>query len=110
METKYKKHCILEVVLLFISLEGLPAGNLYTEEDSRYLDAVREFADNVLKYGKDTYGPKHTPLFVDGLNTHSHELVKRDYYKRRIISFLYPDRETMVYDLMSLNRGMPWRY
>jgi len=27
-----------------------------------------EFADNVLKYGRDTYGPKHTPLFVDGLN------------------------------------------
>ena len=36
-------------------------------ESSKYLDAVREFADNVLKYGRDTYGPKHTPLFVDGL-------------------------------------------
>jgi pectate lyase len=47
-----------------------------TLEDSRYLDAVREFADNVLKYGRDTYGPKHTPLFVDGLNIHTHEPVK----------------------------------
>jgi len=37
--------------------------------ESPYLRAVREFADNVLKYGRDTYGPKHTPLFVDGLNT-----------------------------------------
>jgi ankyrin repeat protein len=36
-------------------------------DSSKYLDAVREFADNVLKYGRDTYGPKHTPLFVDGL-------------------------------------------
>ena len=43
---------------------------------SKYLDAVREFADNVLKYGRDTYGSKHTPLFVDGLNIHTHEPVK----------------------------------
>jgi pectate lyase len=45
-------------------------------ESSKYLDAVRTFADNVLKYGRDTYGPKHTPLFVDGLNIHTHEPVK----------------------------------
>jgi len=45
-------------------------------ESSKYLDAVRDFADNVLKYGRDTYGPKHTPLFVDGLNIHTHEPVK----------------------------------
>ena len=40
-------------------------------DSSKYLDAVREFADNVLKYGRDTYGPKRTPLFVDGLNVHA---------------------------------------
>jgi pectate lyase len=45
-------------------------------DPNRYLNAVREFADNVLKYGRDTYGPKHTPLFVDGLNIHTHEPVK----------------------------------
>jgi len=45
-------------------------------ESRKYLDAVREFADNVLKHGRDTYGPKHTPLFVDGLNIHTHEPVK----------------------------------
>jgi len=45
-------------------------------QSSKYLDAVRQFADNVLKYGRDTYGPKHTPLFVDGLNIHTHEPVK----------------------------------
>ncbi len=37
-----------------------------------YLPAVREFADNVLKYGRDVYGPKRTPLFVDGLNVDTH--------------------------------------
>ncbi len=45
-------------------------------DPNRYLNAVREFADNVPKYGRDTYGPKHTPLFVDGLNIHTHEPVK----------------------------------
>ena len=30
----------------------------------------------MLKYGRDTYGLKHTPLFVDGLNIHTHEPVK----------------------------------
>lgn len=45
-------------------------------DSSKYLEAVREFADNVLKYGRDTYGPKHTPFFVDGLNIHTHEPVK----------------------------------
>ncbi|MCG7852819.1 MAG: ankyrin repeat domain-containing protein, partial [Methanosarcinaceae archaeon] len=29
-----------------------------------------------MKYGRDTYGPKHTPLFVDGLNIHTREPVK----------------------------------
>ena len=48
----------------------------FPNQSSRYLDAVREFTDNVLKYGRDTYGPKHTPLFVDGLNIHTHEPVK----------------------------------
>ena len=45
-------------------------------DTNRYLNAVRTFADNVLKYGRDTYGPKHTPLFVDGLNIRTHEPVK----------------------------------
>ncbi|MFC1781179.1 hypothetical protein ACFLZ8_02825 [Planctomycetota bacterium] len=44
--------------------------------ESPYLQAVREFADNVLKYGRDTYGPKQTPLFVDGVNVNTHEPVK----------------------------------
>jgi hypothetical protein len=40
-------------------------------QDSEYLAAVRKFADNVLKYGRDAYGPKHTALFVDGLHAES---------------------------------------
>jgi len=63
-------------ITLFIGLAIFHVGNLCAEENSKYLDVVREFADNVLKYGRDTYGPKHTPLFVDGLNIHTHEPVK----------------------------------
>ncbi|MBA7634361.1 hypothetical protein ES703_41945 [subsurface metagenome] len=76
MRGKYRTHPILDAVLLFIALAVFPAGNSYADEDTKYVEAVREFADNVLKYGRDTYGPKHTPLFVDGLNIHTHEPVK----------------------------------
>lgn len=76
METKYKMHLIFGVVLLLISPPFFSVADLWANEDSKYLDAVREFADNVLKYGRDTYGPKHTPLFVDGLNVNTHEPVK----------------------------------
>ncbi len=67
------------VLALALVLAVLAPSTLATEvpaDPNRYLDAVREFADNVLKYGRDTYGPKHTPLFVDGLNIHTHEPVK----------------------------------
>jgi len=33
-----------------------------------HLKAVKTFADNVLKHGRDVYGPKRTPLFLDGIN------------------------------------------
>ena len=38
-----------------------------------YVKAVREFADNVIKHGRDVYGPKKTPLFVDGVNVDTRE-------------------------------------
>jgi pectate lyase len=76
MITKLSTNQKFLVLLLSLALTSLPAGNLSADEDSKYLDAVRTFADNVLKYGRDTYGPKHTPLFVDGLNIHTHEPVK----------------------------------
>ena len=38
-----------------------------------YLNAVCQFADNVLKNGRDVYGPKHTPQFIDGINIDTKE-------------------------------------
>ena len=42
----------------------------------RYVQAVRAFADVALQFGRDTYGPRHTPLFVDGLHFETHEPVR----------------------------------
>lgn len=42
-------------------------------ETSACLQAVRTYADNVLRYGRDTYGPEPTPLLVDGVNVDTHE-------------------------------------
>ncbi|MFB3827951.1 MAG: pectate lyase [Bryobacteraceae bacterium] len=41
---------------------------LAAQPPSKYLAAVREFADHALKHGRDVYDSRHTPLFVDGLN------------------------------------------
>jgi len=38
------------------------------KDTARFLKAVRTFGDLALEHGRDTYGPKKTPLFVDGLN------------------------------------------
>lgn len=68
---------IVPTLLLFAFAVDLHATEPPAPTDpNRYLNAVRAFADNVLKYGRDTYGPKHTPLFVDGLNIYTHEPVK----------------------------------
>jgi len=45
----------------------------------RYRNAVRQYAENAIKYGRDTYGKKRTPLFVEILDPATHEPVK---YKR----------------------------
>ena len=43
--------------------------------EARFLAAVQQFANNVLDSGRDVYGPKHTPLFVDGVNADTREPV-----------------------------------
>jgi len=68
---------VLAILLVYQISVCLGKETTDPNNSSKYLDAVREFADNVLKYGRDTYGPKYTPLFVDDLNIHTHERVKR---------------------------------
>ena len=78
---KEKRSFLIQVILLsFITLAffsvNLFAAETQSSDPNKYLDAVREFADNVLEYGRDTYGPLQTPLFVDGVNVNTHEPVK----------------------------------
>jgi len=45
-------------------------------DSQRYTQAVRAFANSVLEHGRDTYGSRHTPLFVDGLQVETLEPVR----------------------------------
>ncbi|MGC8862643.1 MAG: pectate lyase [Armatimonadota bacterium] len=54
------------LVVVGMSLISTPV--LGQAKVDRYLEAVKKFADRVLEYGRDTYGPRKTPLFVDGIN------------------------------------------
>ncbi|MFC1793591.1 ankyrin repeat domain-containing protein [Planctomycetota bacterium] len=76
MRNRFLRRVMLAMLLICQLSPCLATEGPDPNDPNRYLNAVREFADNVLKYGRDTYGPKHTPLFVDGLNIHSHEPVK----------------------------------
>jgi hypothetical protein len=76
MNNQRKNHSILKVILITLALMFIVSGCERTSTtpivaeaqgsdlngSSKYLDAFREFADNVLKYGRDTYGPLQTPL------------------------------------------------
>jgi len=54
---------LLGAAIFFVTAVACSAGS----DADRYVNAVREYADNVLEHGRDEYGPKQTPLFVDGL-------------------------------------------
>ena len=75
--TKQIAHRLMLIILLICQCSICLATDTPDPNDSnKYLYAVCEFADNVHKYGGDTYGPKHMPLFADGLDIHIHEPVK----------------------------------
>lgn len=64
-----KRLCVL-VLFCTIILTGTSYVRAASMQD-KYLNAVRRFADTVVENGRDTYGDKHTPLFVDGLHAES---------------------------------------
>ena len=76
MRKRFIHQVVFLTFLLCWSTNSFAAEPSDPNQNSKYLNAIRTFADNVLKYGRDIYGPKHTPLFVDGLNVNTHEPVK----------------------------------
>ena len=63
---------MMKTLKLLLTLLGLVGISDAVAEQSKYIDSVRTFADNVLKHGKDVYGRKKTPLFIDGIDIHTH--------------------------------------
>ena len=62
------------VFLLFVAIVSTEALCADRKLDSeKYLKAVEKFADSVIEHGRDVYGSKHTPLFVDGLQVETLE-------------------------------------
>lgn len=59
----------MRLLLVLVLAAGLQA-------EDRFVAAVRRFADNALEHGRDRYGPKKTPLFVDGMHAETHEPVR----------------------------------
>ncbi len=51
-------------------------GEQVKPDATSYIDAVRSFADTVLAHGRDTYGERRTPLFVDGMHVETLEPVR----------------------------------
>ncbi|MBN2313947.1 MAG: hypothetical protein JXM79_08450 [Sedimentisphaerales bacterium] len=75
--TQKDAHRFAFAILFLYPISICPATVIPDPTDpNRYLNPVREFTDNMLKYGWDPYGSKRTPFFVKGLNFHSHERIK----------------------------------
>ena len=66
---------VLYGFLLTVLMCSVPAADKIPASAEPYLSAIRMFADQAIKQGRDSYG-KSTPLFVDGLNVGTGEPVK----------------------------------
>ena len=69
------RQCVLVVSCILVtscSASG-QSRNLPDTVQSKYLEVVMEFANNVLEHGRDSYGEIHSPLLVDGINIETGE-------------------------------------
>jgi hypothetical protein len=60
MGSKIKSACLL----ILICTAGLTAQNVPPDANNKYLTPARTCLDNLIEYGRDTYGPVKTPIFV----------------------------------------------
>ncbi len=67
--------CLLSAATAPIAVASAAPPATSRPAETPYLAAVRTFADNALRYGRDSYGPEPTPLFVDGLHVDTREPV-----------------------------------
>jgi len=67
---------LLLAAAVLLAGSGASQGAPVLPESGHYMRAVRAFADGVIKHGRDEYGPRRTPLFVDGLQVGTLEPVR----------------------------------
>ena len=58
---------VFAAVLTWCATCGSASARSAADMDKARMNAAVKFAETVLKYGRDTYGEKHTPLFADML-------------------------------------------
>ncbi len=75
-----------------------------TPEDARRLEAVITFADNVLQKGRDVYGARHTPLFVDGIHVDTGEPVRWCYREDAWVISNMANQQNLFRTLTGLSR------
>ena len=59
------------IALSLIFAAGLMAQDVKPDANDKYYTAVKTCLDNLIKYGRDNYGPIKTPLFVSILDVNS---------------------------------------
>ena len=72
--------------------------------EAECLDTVRRFADLVLEQGRDTYGPRHTPLFVDGLEVGTHKPARWKHEGEEWILSNPASQQNLLRTLVALSR------
>jgi hypothetical protein len=58
-------------LLVFIVPAGLNARNVTLDANDKYLTPARACLDNLIEYGRDTYGPVKSPIFVSILDVNT---------------------------------------
>ncbi len=108
METSTDRNTVRNFVIsVMLVCLLVPAGAALGDETAlsgeRYIKAVTRFADTVIEHGRDTYGEKKSPVFVDGLHVKTFEPVrwKADNYQSHIMSN-YASQQALMRTLDSL--------
>jgi pectate lyase len=92
MATSRSTRLVAGIVLAVLGGFGPVAAAEDSATDASYLPTVRAFADNVLKYGRDTYGTAHSPLLVDGVNIDTHEPAVWKLAPEQVAKYQMPSR------------------
>ena len=74
----------------------------YQLDSQPYLEAVKKFADVVIRRGRDVYGIKKTPLFVDGLHRNTYAPVRWQYNGEVWVLSNFANQQTLLRTLDGL--------